>query len=199
MGKKLDYIWTYYKIQICVVVFICIVVGYFGYAKWTQKEIGFQALLFDIHTNYQREQLETEFASFAGIDRSVEEVIVDPSLLLEDAASNYAMASQAKFYSLIGTSDLDVSVMRESNFINYAKADAFLDLSQILTKEELSMFPDLKCSGNGAVIGIYVQNLPKIHSLEGYASENEKAVAGIMYNTTHLERAKKFLFYLLED
>lgn len=195
--KKIEYFWMYYKIPFLIITGICAVVFYFGYAKLTEKEVGFQAILFDIHTDVTDAALEKEFAEYAGIDPKKEDVLISTSLLLSDAASDYAMTSQAKFYSLIGIKELDVGMMYEENFRNYAKADAFLDLREVFTEEELEAFPDLYLDESGKAIGIYGNGLPKIRELSGY--EENTAVIGIIYNSQHVETARDFLYYLSNE
>lgn len=195
--KKIEYFWMYYKIPFLIVVGVCVVVFYFGYAKLTEKEIAFQAILFDIHTDTSDTVLEEEFARKAGIDLKKEDVLISTTLLLTDATSNYAMTSQAKFYSLIGTEDLDVAMMPEENFVNYSKADAFLDLREVFTEEELAAFPALYTDESGKVIGVYGNDLPKIRELSGY--EENTAVIGIVYNSRHVDTAREFFYYLLNE
>ena len=56
--KKLEYFWMYYKIPFLAVLGVCVMIVYFGYAKITEKEYAFNAILLDIHTNAQEEMLE---------------------------------------------------------------------------------------------------------------------------------------------
>ena len=101
--KKLEYFWMYYKIPFFVVLAVSVVFVYFLYAKLTEKEYGFNAILFDIHTDTAQQVIEKEYASYAGINVDKYEVLISTSLLLADGTSNYAMTSRSKFYSLIGT------------------------------------------------------------------------------------------------
>lgn len=197
-NKKLEYFWTYYKFPLLLTVAAVIVVSYLGYAKLTEKDMAFQALLFDIHTNVSGEELEKEFAEYASIDRKIKDVEITENLLLADGTSNYAMTSQAKFYALIGTEDLDAVVMLQDNFINYAKADAFLNLREVFSDEELQKFPELYQWEDGRIIGVYAEQLPKVQAIGGYGNEGDRAIVGIIYNTQHLDAARQFMEYLNE-
>ena len=175
--KKLEYFWMYYKIPFLAVLGVCVVIVYFGYAKITEKEYAFNAILLDIHTNAQEEMLEEEFADYAGIDTEEYDVLISTSLLFSDSSSgNYAMTSLARLYTQIGTEELDVCMMLENDFTEYAGADAFMDLREVL--------------------GVYNEGLDKIQEIGGYSDET--SVAGILYNTKHVDTAKQFLEYLLE-
>ena len=100
--KKLEYFWMYYKIPFLAVLGVCVVIVYFGYAKITEKEYAFNAILLDIHTNAQEEMLEEEFADYAGIDTKKYDVLISTSLLFSDSSSgNYAMTSLARLYTQI--------------------------------------------------------------------------------------------------
>ncbi len=195
--KKLEYFWMYYKIPFLAVLGVCIVIAYFGYAKITEKESAFNAILLDIHTNTQEEVLEEEFADYAGINTKEYDVLISTSLLFSDASSgNYAMTSLARLYTQIGTEELDVCMMLEDDFTEYAGADAFMDLRDVFTEEELARFPKLYEDDDGRVLGVYNEGLEKLQEIEGYSGE--VSVAGILYNSNHVDTAKEFLEYLLE-
>ena len=195
--KKLEYFWMYYKIPLLAVLGVCVVIIYFGYAKITEKEYAFNAILLDIHTNAQEEMLEEEFADYAGIDTEEYDVLISTSLLFSDSSSgNYAMTSLARLYTQIGTEELDVCMMLENDFTEYAGADAFMDLREVFTEEELEQFPNLYVDEEGRVLGVYNEGLDKIQEIGGYSDET--SVAGILYNTKHVDTAKQFFEYLLE-
>lgn len=195
--KRLEYFWMYYKIPFLAILAGVVVVTCFIYAKVTEKEYAFNAMLLDIHTNVPEEMLAEEFADFAEIDTKKYEVLISTSLLFSDAASgNYAMSSLARFYSLIGTEELDACMMLEDDFIKYAGAGSFLDLREIYTEEELQEFPELYTDDAGQVLGIYGDDLPKIKEIEGYQDPDTRCLAGVIYNTRHVEHAKKFLEFM---
>lgn len=197
--KILEYFWMYYKILFLAILAGVIIVSYFIYAKVTEKEYAFHAMLLDIHTNVQEEALAEEYAEYAGIDRKKYEVQISTSLLFSDAASgNYAMGSLARFYSLIGTQELDACMMLEEDFIKYAGAESFLDLRELFTEEELGTFPEVYTDPEGRILGIYGDELPKIEEIEGYSAPETKCLAGVIYNTRHAKQAKRFLEYLID-
>lgn len=194
---KLEYFWMYYKLPVLVTLGVCFFVGYFVHAKLTEKESAFEALLFDIHTNAQEEELSEEFAGYAGIDTDEYEVVISTSLLLSDANSgNYTMASLAKLYTQVGTESLDACMMLESDFENYAEADCFADLRDIFTEQELEQFDQVYTDEDGQILGIYSSSLSKIQEIGGY--EDAEGILGIMYNSTHTDEAKAFVEFLSE-
>ena len=194
--KKLEYFWMYYKIPFFAALFVLAAAGYFLYTKAAEKEYALNAMLLDVHTDVAEDTLEEEFASYAGIDMKKYDVLVATSLLLADGTSNYAMACQSRFYGLVGAGELDVGMMMEDNFVSFAGADAFLDLREIFSEEELTAFPGLYRDGEGRVLGIYGDELAKIREIGGYANPDTRSIAGIIYNSGHMETAKQFLLYL---
>ncbi len=194
--KKLEYFWMYYKIPFFAALFVLAAAGYFLYMKAAEKEYALNAMLLDVHTDVAEDTLEEEFASCAGIDTKKYDVLVATSLLLADGTSNYAMACQSRFYGLVGAGELDVGMMLENNFVSFAGADAFLDLREIFSEEELTAFPGLYRDGEGRVLGIYGDELAKIREIGGYADPDTRSIAGIIYNSGHMETAKQFLLYL---
>lgn len=195
--KRLEYFWMYYKIPFLAILSVIVLAACFVYAKAVEKECAFQAMLLDVHTNVQEEMLAEEFAEYAEIDMKKYEVLISTSLLFSDASSgNYAMSSLAKFYSLIGTEELDACMMLEEDFVKYAHADSFLDLREIFTEEELEAFPELYMDSAGRILGIYGDTLPKIEEIEGYTDPDTRCLAGVIYNTKRADRAKRFLEWI---
>lgn len=197
--KKLEYFWMYYKIPFLAAACVIIVVSYFVYAKATEREHALDAILLDVRSDVQQDDLEEAFAGYAGIDTEKYEVSVSTDLLFSDASSgSYAMTSLARFYTQIGTGELDVCVMLEEDFSQYAQADSFLDLRQVFSEEELAGFPELYADSDGNAVGIYAEDLKIIDEIDGYDNPDTHAVAGILYNTERQDTAKQFLEFLLE-
>lgn len=193
-----EYFWMYFKLPFCAALILIVVFTYFLVARATEKERVFQALLFDVHTETSEHALEQSFADYAGIDVKHNRIDISTSLLLSDATSNYAMTSLSKFYTQIGTEDLDFVMMYEEDFSKLTNAETFLDLRELLTEAELSRFPKLYTALDGTVLGVYGNELPMIQAIDGYSTGAE-SVAGIPYNTRHPEMARQFLLYLLES
>lgn len=196
--KKLEYFWMYNKISFLAALFVLAAAGYFLYTKAAEKEYALNAMLLDVHTDVTEDTLEEEFAAYAGIDTKKYDVLIATSLLLADGTSNYAMACQSRFYGLVGAEELDVGMMLEENFASFAGADAFLDLGEVFTEEELAAFPELYRDSGGRVLGVYGEELAKIREIGGYGDPDTRSVAGIIYNSRHVEAAKQFLLYLSE-
>lgn len=116
----------YDKVPFLAVLTGAVIVLCFVYAKVTEKEYAFNAMLLDAHTNAREETLAEEYAEYAGINTKKYEVLISTSLLFSDASSgNYAMSSLARFYSLIGTEELDACMMLEEDSGNMQRQIPF--------------------------------------------------------------------------
>ena len=186
----------YYKFPLLLIVGGIAVLLYFIHAGITQKEPVFTAYLFDAHTDMDKEAVEGAFAGFAGIDAQ-ETVTVDTSFLLADpSAGNYAMVSLARFYTDIGTENLDACMMLEDNFMAYADSDAFLDLRTCLSGEQMEIYAEELVYAGDVPVGIQGNDMKWVLDSESY--EGDACVFGILYNSRHVENAVKFLEFLNE-
>ena len=192
---RIGYFWMYYKIPVCLLVIVAIMAMSFVRENVSAKPVALSVMMMDIHTDVTGDEIREAFTEWAGVNREKEKVEVDTSLMLGDAGSrNYQMGSLAKLYAQIGTEALDVCAMKERDYSNYTKSDAFLDLSEVFDPEEMDQFPALYKSVDGRILGVYCKDMPGMKRLDGYAGD--EGVIGILYNTKHKEMAKRFLLYL---
>lgn len=192
---RLGYFWMYYSVPTILVVIALAAVISFVHANLTTPPAALNVMLLDVGTSADDDALAQAFADAAGIDTDTHGVTIVTSLMLDHTNSNYQMSSIAKLYSEIGTGDVDVVAMSESDYANYSKADMFLDLRDVFTEEELAAFPECYANTSGQIIGIYCEEMPGIRAIDGY-SDGERAVIGIVYNTEHVDAARMYLEYL---
>ncbi|WP_346909959.1 hypothetical protein [Faecalicatena orotica] len=195
MKKKLEYFWTYYKSPFLIILAVSVIAGHFIYAAATEKESAFTAYMFDAHAGSGQDTAAAEFAEFAGIDTSRASVTIDASFLLADSsAGNYTMTSLAKFYTEIGTEELDACMMTEETFKTYAGTDAFLDLRSCLSEKQIERYRESFVYEKDVPVGIRGNEFDWIRQTGGY--EENPCIFGIVYNSGHVENAVKFLEYL---
>lgn len=193
--KKLEHFWTYYKSPFLIILAAAVVLVYFTIAAMTEKEPVFTAYLFDAHAGTEQETAVAEFAEFAEIDTKKNAVTIDASFLLADSsAGNYTMTSLAKFYTEIGTAELDVCMMTEGSFKTYAKSAAFLDLRSCLDGEQMEKYGESLVYADGIPVGIRGNDFDWVRKTGGY--EDGPCVFGILYNSGHVENSVKFLEFL---
>lgn len=198
MKKKIEYFWMYYKFPALAAAAVAVILIYFVYAAATQKEPAFTAYLFDAHTDVGQDRIAEEFAEYADIDTKEYAVTVDTSFLLADSSvGNYTMTSLARFYTEIGTENLDACIMLEDNFMSYAQSDAFLDLRSCLSEELLTHYRESLVYVEDVPVGIRGDEMALVKETKSY--EDETCVFGILYNSGHVENAVKFLNYCLDS
>lgn len=189
------YYWMYYSIPTVLVVIGLVVAVSFVHAHLTERPSALSVMMLDVGTDVSEESLQTAYMEAADIDPDVYSVTISTSLMLGETTETYQMTSIARLYAQVGTGDLDVVAMRGSDFANYTRADMFLDLREVFSKEALAAFPEVYTDANGAVLGIYCKDLPVMQEIGGYAAD-EDGVIGILYNSEHIENAARFLTYL---
>ncbi len=194
---RLGYFWMFYKIPVILVIIALAVVLSFVHARLTEPKDGLQVMMLDAHTNIAGEEIASAFAAYEQIDTDNFGVTVSAEYMLSDSSSgNYAMSSLAKFYTEIGTGDLDVAMLTTEDYGKYAESDAFLDLREVFTEEELETFTHLYTNEEGEVLGIYGDCLAGIEECEAYTSDEGRGIIGIIYASSHTETAADFIEFL---
>lgn len=191
---RLGYFWMYYKIPVFLIAVAAIVIASFVHTNLTQKTSCLDAVLFDVHSSAEENALEKDFEQYAGVNTKKYAATISTSLMLSDSSSSsYSMGSLAKLYTQVGTGKLDVCAMREKDFKKYEKTGIFLDLSKVLSKEELGKYSVCR-DQSGAVTGLYLKDSPLVNKIGGYPKED--GVIGILKQSDHMETAKQFLKWL---
>ena len=191
---RLGYFWMYYKIPVFLIAVAAIVIASFVHANLTRKTSCLDVVLFDVHSSAEEGALENDFERYAGVDTKEYAATISTSLMLSDSSSSsYSMGSLARLYTQAGTGKLDVCAMREKDFRKYEKAGIFLDLSKVLSKEEIARY-NVRRDKNGAVTGIYLKDSARIKKIGGYP-ESDGAI-GILKQTKHIGMAKAFLRWM---
>lgn len=193
----LSYFWMYYRIPVILAVIFAVIAVSLVHTAMTEKPDALQVMLLDSHLSEEGSRIADAFASDAGIDQEKNDVTVVTDRILDGNGSGYQMGSLADLYSEIGNGTLDVCAMTEEDFGKYSDADAFLDLRDIFTEEELESFSGVYTDGSGRVTGVRCDDAPKIRNAGGY--DGTAAYAGVLYNSEHRETAAQFLTWLCEE
>ncbi len=191
--EKAEYFWTYYKAPFFAILAAILIFGYWVHAAAVEKEIEFSVMLVDCHASVSEDEMEREFASYAGMDADA--VSFQNSYLVSDSTSGtYAMTSISRFYSDIGTEKLDVCGFQESDFEKYASSGTFLDLRECFTDEELSGYGENLYYCQGKPVGIYSEGLSGLTESGCYLEKT--GMVGIIYNSKHVATAADYIRYL---
>ncbi len=139
-AKKLDHIFTYYKIPIAVALFLLIFVGDMVYRQVTRKEPLVYLAITNISVGEELETALTEgFVAYTGAAPKKNEVPVYRQLYLSrDPGSEnhqYAYASRLKLMASIQAQELDLVLMNRESY-DYLSQEGYLyDLPSVLPQD----------------------------------------------------------------
>lgn len=202
--EKWQYFKDYYFKKTIVSVLLISLVGYFLYTVLSPKP---ETVLHIACANYQFseeqiEQLEQEVADYLGIDPNTQDVLFDPSYILSD----FDYSSAEKLSVLAFARELDVLIVPESKFQEYAFSGSLWSLSDQLPTDLYSALSDKfylsqlrqdeesyeDATGPSYVFGIY---LDEIELFKDYPTE-DPPVLGIVLSGENNENAVEFIRYL---
>ena len=145
LADKADYIFTYYRLPICVglvaLYFVCSTV----YRQVTKKEVVLYSALMNVSVGEELEaQLDEGFISASGADPKKTEVYLYRGIYMSNNPSaddhQYAYASKLKLLASIEAKQLDVVLMNQEAYDVYSQNGYLLDLRGLLSQNE-SLYP----------------------------------------------------------
>lgn len=186
--KRLEQIWTYYKLPIFLVLLAIYGVCWFGYRQATRKnEVLYLAMVNVSAGEELTEQLTTGFLEQQGLTEKDDVYLYNGLLLSEEADQQYVYASRMKIMGALAADQLDVVLM------DAEARDAFLEegyLADLRTVDPgLADQPGLDGSG----LWLDVSDAPMIQA----AGFSDKVYLGVILQAPHPERAAAFIRYLL--
>lgn len=180
--KRLEHIWSYYKLPIIVALILFYMAGYAVYRQATKKEeVLYLALVNIAPGDTLTEQLTAGFARDQGLTGK-QQVYLYSDLLLsesEGADEEYVYASEMRIVSAVTAQRLDVVLMDAEARDAFAAQGYLADLS--------SLIPGLTCQW------LDVSQTPLIRQ----AGFPEAVYLGVLANAPHPERAAAYIDYLL--
>lgn len=141
--KKIEHIWYYYKVHICLSAFLiyllCTLIVHFA----TARELGFCAMLIDSQQPKNHEAYVAAFAAAAEIDQSEYDVVLQTTVSWS-AMDDYAdMKTGMYLQTRMIAGDLDVTILPAERLMTYR--NAYSDLRTILPLELLTSLGDAVC------------------------------------------------------
>lgn len=186
--KRLEQIWTYYKLPIFLVLLAIYAVCYIGYRQATRKNEVLYLAMVNVSAGQQlTEQLTQGFLDQQGLTQKDDVYLYNGLLLSEEADQQYVYASRMKIMGALATDQLDVVLM------DAEARDAFLEegyLADLRTLDPgLADQPGLDGSG----LWLNVSDAPMIQA----AGFSDKVYLGVIIQAPHPEEAAAFIRYLL--
>lgn len=141
MPERLDYIFSYYKLELVIALIAAVVAGTVVVRTLTHKD----PVLYLAYANVAAgsdldEVLGEEFVAYLGLDARKNEVYRYRDLYLSDEADiadhQYAYASRMKILGAIDARQLDVVIMSEDAYEILSSAGSLADLLEIISETD---------------------------------------------------------------
>jgi hypothetical protein len=205
--EKADYIWTYYKIHILVIVLliaILIGIGQTIYRMSFHEAIGIMVVNEKSgSSDEKRQEWEKELRETLNLGKK-DLVEIDSGITLAsgDQFTEYDYAGYAKFSALVASKSVDVILCDKKALERYSSEDAWMDLSSFLPED---LYGKAKEAGNivslagtdGNTIPCAVKLDPvKLKAVSGI--EFDEPYIAVFKSVTRQEKTQEFMKYLLE-
>ena len=141
--QKLAYFLEYYKLHIVVAIILIVTASYIIYHACTDPEIVLNGMLINVNTYNQEDhptELGREFLKSEGIDTSKYDVSFGSGMTLlgGDAVEDYQGSQALMIQTAAGA--LDFATGPAHILIEYAYGGVFVDLTTVLSAEELETY-----------------------------------------------------------
>lgn len=201
--ERLSYFFYYYKVHVLLTVVIGAVVISTIVSLATKKDIVLQVVYINGFPVENTETFMADFATTIPINPEKEEVLLDDSFYIAaENRSTFDEQNQEKLFMMSAAGTVDVCVSDEAFFMELVKQGYLLDLSTVLTDEQMEQYQDRlfyydsdenKTEGKEAV-GIKITDAPKIMATNSFP--NTDCYYSIVVNSKHTDNALAFLEYL---
>ncbi len=187
-GQKIDYLWTYYK-WVLVVILIVILVIYLGVTMYrnirTTELLSIAVIDADTATEENQARMEEDLLEWLQSGKGYEEVSVDTSI---QSGEDYV--STAKRVATIGSGAMDLLICGEEAYDSFAEQDVFLSWEEVLGDQYQTYEPYLV---DGKL------DLSRSEKWQSYhLASYEPAYAGVYVSSENSENVVKFLEYFFE-
>lgn len=200
MGKKISYLWEYYRIHALVGVIAIAFVSYIIYHYVSPKvETQFYAAI--VNSNIQPEILDQYCADFEqrlGINSETEKVMLNYNFYL-NGDTEYAMSMRQALSMYVAAQEVDVIIAPESEFKDFAYYGYMAKLSDVLPTDIYSDLTDYfylsahEDNPQQEVLGIY---LTDTELFKNNALSSDPYILGVLANYPHKENTIDFIRFL---
>ena len=200
---RLEYFFHYYKWYALTGLLLLIVGGIMLFDLITQKDTVMQAVYVNAFPNVEGKAFMEEFEKTIEINPKKEETsILDDFYIDMEAYTYYDAQNLEKLLVWCSSGSVDVYVVDESFLMHMAEGSYYMDLSTVLSKEQMEKYkdklvwydsPDDNTIGEAA-IAIEITDAPKIVSTRSYP--NSKCYFSIVITSPNVDNSLAFLDYL---
>lgn len=205
--EKMIHFKTYYLRMVLLGMAVLALVGFFIYKEVNKKDLVYRSAivnegmmempLMDFSENYIRfmgMNPEKSMASFQLYFTTAE---------MANKVGASAANDLTQLSAMIYANDLDSMIAGEEDFSVYLKNSFFVDMSTILTEDEMSTIqeylyiPDTENNPDGKAYGVYLDQSDRYQDVfRDGGGIVEKPIFGIMVNSERKEESRQFLYYL---
>ena len=138
-SKKLEHVFTYYKLPIFLILLACVVLGSVIHRSLTHKQPLLHLALVNVSVSDDTKKLLTsDFLTYADADPRKNEVYLYQNLYLSENADTlnheYAYASKMKVTGAISAKQMDLVLMNREGYDIFSSNGYLLDLSESLSR-----------------------------------------------------------------
>lgn len=200
---RLKYFAHYYKWHVIIALIVILFFGSSIYDIVTRKDTALQVLMVNGFPNVESKEIMLDFEKNIEINTKKEETLMDTSFYINtESPTLFDEQNSEKLFVMASAGVIDVVLADEDYFLSMAENGFLLDLSTILTEEQMEQYADRALyydSPNNYAegeefVGIEITNSPKIIETQSYP--NDKAYFCMIMNAPNIENSLAFLEYL---
>ena len=225
-GKKLQYIWDYYKLPLTLLCIVLYIIGYVIYGRLTHKDTILYTALVNVSAGEDLTRgLGRDFLDYLKLDPSENKPELYTGLYLTDDERNeyhqYTYASRMKIQAAIDGERMDVVLMNREAFDAFSQSGYLYDLEELLRSENPGLYELLSSDLVGNIVILEDNSMDMLFdpslaysaetkeafygidlsrtSLIGQAGFGEPVYLGIVANSPRVDTALKYLQYLFAE
>lgn len=141
LKEKVAYYFGYYKFHALGALLICFVIYSIIHAVVTSKNYCFGAMIVN-SANIDNEKLSESFAEYADFDTNKYECYILANESESLGTGSMDAASFTRFAALLSSKDLDITIYDSSVFYRKAIESVYLDLTTVLSPEDIEKYKD---------------------------------------------------------
>lgn len=200
--QRLDYIWTYYNVQIIATVSIgALLIAFCSTVFAPRKQVVMSGITVNITLAEQGQKYLNEdlFAAFGGTDTSKQEAQFREATL---GQTEYGDTTGAEIMSLVGdiaAGSLDYIIMDELSMTALSRGGWFGDITECLSEQQMKDFDEMLYKvqmADGSIVAVAV-DITDTAFAKACAPKEKKVYLVLPGNTERAELSDEFFDWLL--
>lgn len=222
--QKIDYIWSYYKIPIIIVLIVILIAVYSVYGFLHKKEQLLTVTITNTSTEQEQDAALSDpfITEFLQLDPDKYEIVMDSNMFLDDpdnpTNAELAYATQMKLVAYVAAGQMDIVFMNDFSYNAFSQRGYLEDLNEYLGSHDPELYEALKDqittnsmivndNSNDVVLDSSVEYTAEMEEhpfafkyvnteLFPYTSEENPLYVGIVVNSKNTDAAVQYLRFL---